>query len=274
MAFVVLALLMCRAMTNRSVIPRSLLTVALVAAACSSSIDSGFVPSNIDWLQRQAGEVSYTYTSADAGLVTTITPVVASEAAKMTAFLGLPFGRPFGLTVSPDWATFADRFRMRYQVAPQCWVIATASGAGIELLSPRAWQCGHDGTSGEHLRTVLAHELVHVLHAQQTDSGYSLGQRWIAEGLGVYASGQLDADYAGDAQRRFNEGFVPTSLERLPDESGGYGLSGDLIRYIDRGWGRAMLRSLMRAETTAAAVAMLNETEASLLARWRATHRP
>ena len=255
---------------DRPVMHRWVAATLLAAVACSTPTDPVSGPPNTAWLTRQAGTVTYTYAEADAALVTAIEPVVATEAVRMVEFLGLAFAGPYGVSVSPDRVTFDDRFRRAFFTQPPCWVIATASAAGIELLSPRAWGCGHDPSNSEHLRIVLAHELVHVLHAQQLDSGYRLTLSWYQEGLAAYASGQLDAEFRGQAQARFSQGYVPASLDSMMNDSAAYGLAGDLVRYIDRVWGRAMLRTLTRARTTTDAMAMLNESEASLIARWRA----
>lgn len=258
------------AMGYRDVVMRHSVAAALLAAvACSTPTGPEHGTPNANWLTREAGTVTYTYAEADATLVTAITPVVATEAGRMAEFLGLSFTRSYGVTVSPDRATFDYRFFRAFSSSPQCWVIATASPAGIELLSPRAWGCGHDPSSTEHLRTVLAHELTHVIHAQQPETGFPF-LRWFQEGLATYASGQLDAEYRGQAQTRFSQGFVPASLEGMMNDGAAYGLSADLVRYIDRVWGRATLRMLTQARSTAAAAAMLNESEASLIARWRA----
>jgi hypothetical protein len=258
-----------RKRVDRSVMRYWVAAVLLAAVACSKPTDPGNGTPNTDWLTRQVGGVTYTYAEADAALVTAIAPVVATEAGRMTEFLGLALARPYGVTVSPDASTFDSRFRIAFGFVPQCWVIATASAAGIELLSPRAWRCGHDPSSTEHLRRVLAHELVHVIHAQQPETGYPF-LRWFQEGLASYASGQLDAEYRGQAQARFSQGYVPTSLEAMMNDSAAYGLAADLICYIDRIWGRSALRAMTRAPNTTAAVAMINESEASLIARWRA----
>jgi hypothetical protein len=95
---------------------------------------------------------------------------------------------------------------------------------------------------------------------------------WLAEGLAVYASGQLDAEYASDARNRFTQGYVPASLDSILNESVGYGLAGDLLRYIDRTWGRPALRSLTRARTKAEAPTVLNVSEVALLERWPVIH--
>ena len=65
-------------------------------------------------------------------------------------------------------------------------------------------------------------------------------------------------------------GFVPSSLPALMNDGAGYALAGDVVRFIDATWGRATLRSLTGMSSTTMIMAALNETQANLLARWRA----
>ena len=161
-------------------------------------------------------------------------------------------------------------------VEVECWAIATAGRAGIYLLSPRVWQteaCGHSDST-EHLTGVVAHELVHVLHIQQQraqlpNETLFMTPRWIIEGLAVYASGQIEREYASQARSRFAAGFAPHTFVELYDDPAFYGLAGSLVGYIDRTYGRAMVRALITARTSADALAALGTTEEALLRSWR-----
>jgi hypothetical protein len=222
------------------------------------------------WLERNAGGVAFRYADPDTALVTSITPVVESELARVTGFLGVSPEQSFQLVVWPDRPRFTDRFRALFRETPQCWVIAFGLSSGVEMLPPRLWDCGHPASSSEFLRLLLAHELTHVVHARQPGFGYGSDMSWFLEGLAVYVSGQHNAQYSGVAQARFAQGFVPASLPALMNDGAGYALAGDVVRFIDAAWGRATLRSLTGASSTTAILATLNETEANLLARWRA----
>ena len=79
-----------------------------------------------------------------------------------------------------------------------------------------------------------------------------------------------NTEYAGVARARLAQGFVPSSLSALMNDGAGYALAGDVVRFVDATWGRATLRSLTGMSSTTMILAALNETQASLLARWRA----
>ena len=222
------------------------------------------------WLERNAGSVSIRYTDPDAALATSMTPVVESELARVTNFLGLSPQRSFPIVVWPDRQRFRDRFHGLFREVPQCWVIAFGLASGVDMLPPRLWECGHSALSAEVLGLVLAHELTHVVHQQQPGFGYGGDMSWFLEGLAVYVSGQYNTEYAGVAQARLAQGFVPSSLPALMNDGAGYALAGDVVRFIDATWGRATLRSLTGMSSTTMILAALNDTQANLLARWRA----
>jgi hypothetical protein len=252
----------------------SCLGVLLAAVSCASPTGpTAALPSasqDVAWLESNGGGVSFRYGDTDSALVASMTPIVESELVRVTDFLGVRNQRSFQLVVWPDRPRFTDRFRVLFRETPQCWVIAWGLASGIEMLPPRLWECGHPATSTEHLRLVLAHELTHVVHAQQPGFGYSGDTSWFMEGLAVYVSGQYNATYAGAARARFTQGFVPSSLPGMMNDGASYGLAGDLVRFIDASWGRSTLRSLTAASSTTMILSMLNETETNLLARWRA----
>jgi hypothetical protein len=119
---------------------------------------------------------------------------------------------------------------------------------------------------------VLAHEVVHVLHGQlgqHANINSLLTAQWFTEGLAVYVSGMLDVDYAGVLQARLDAGFAPRTLVEVWNDGANYPLSGSIVKYIDRRYGRTALRNLLSARSTTAILTTLGVGEAELLAAWR-----
>ena len=95
--------------------------------------------------------------------------------------------------------------------------------------------------------------LVHLLHGQlgqHATLGSMVNAQWFTEGLATYVSGMLDVDYAGAVQSRLDAGFAPRSLAEVWNDQANYPLSGSIVRYIDRRYGRAALRSLLTARSS------------------------
>ena len=188
---------------------------------------------------------TYRYVAADQAALDRLKVIVPASAGRVNAFLGLPYVSSIEVVVYPNRAQFVAKMREIWNlpgdVDVECWAIATAGRAGIYLLSPRVWQteaCGHSDST-EHLTGVVAHELVHVLHVQQQraqlpNETLFMTTRWIIEGLAVYASGQIEREYASQARSRFAAGFAPHTFVELYDDPAFYGLAGSLVGYIDR----------------------------------------
>jgi hypothetical protein len=68
-------------------------------------------------------------------------------------------------------------------------------------------------------------------------------------------------------------GYAPTSLESILTGEGGYAAVASIVAYIDSTYGRAKLRGLVRATSTAEALSMLSVSEDALLEGWSAFAR-
>jgi len=114
---------------------------------------------------------------------------------------------------------------------------------------------------------------VHVLHGQvgpHANLGSMVNAQWFTEGLATYISGMLDVDYAGAVQARLSAGFAPRTLAEVWNDQANYPLSASIVRYIDRRFGRAALRGLLDARSSATILTRLGIGEAELLTAWRA----
>ena len=83
-------------------------------------------------------------------------------------------------------------------------------------------------------------------------------------------SEMLDVDYAGAVQARLVAGFAPRTLAEVWNDGASYPLSGSIVRYIDRRYGRAAVRDLLTARSTSTILTRLGVGEAELLTAWRA----
>jgi hypothetical protein len=218
---------------------------------------------------------------ADSGLVPFVRDAIQNGERIATTFFNAAPLQPYSISIYPDRTSLTDRWRVAWQFPSfqaECWLIAAAWATELDLLSPRIWSrdaCGHDARNTTHIRNVLAHEVVHVLHGQvgqHGNLGTLVNAQWFTEGLAVYISGMLDYDYAGAVQSRLNSGFAPRTLAEVWNDQANYPLSGSIVRYIDRRFGRAALRDLLTARATSTILTRLGIGEAELLTAWRADY--
>ncbi|MFO7894181.1 MAG: hypothetical protein R6U63_10615 [Longimicrobiales bacterium] len=157
-----------------------------------------------------------------------------------------------------------------------CWMVGAAGERTLHLLSPDVWAeqaSEHDPTDREHVRQLVTHEAVHVLHGQVNpadDLGHLEALGWFIEGLATYASGQLESRHAARAAQAIAAGEAP---DRLADAWNGpyrYGVAGSMVAFIDDAWGRDTLRSLLTATSQREILGALGVDEAAFLERWRA----
>src|SRR5262249_1502028 len=87
---------------------------------------------------------------------------------KVERFFGQPFKKAFDVEVFPDRAAFDAYMRKRWKVPKtEAWMVAAGVADRMLILSPRVWKtqaAEHDSADAEHVRDLIAHELVHVYH--------------------------------------------------------------------------------------------------------------
>lgn len=198
---------------------------------------------------------------------------------RIEAFFGQPLPRDFDVRVFATRRALDAHWRAAWKMRDlesECWMVASGTASELAILSPDAWAkeaCEHDPADEAHLNGLLAHELTHVYHAQHNPKPDFDGLdaiAWFAEGLAVYASGQLEEGHQATAQEAIARGAAPTALAAAWTGKYRYGVAGSLVRFVDRRVGRAGLFAMLSATTDAEILARLGMSEAELLAAWRA----
>ena len=262
----------------RSWVHQILFSAIILAATAGCQESTSSAPTD-EWLTVTVGGLSIRAVRADSGLVPFVRDAVRNGESIATTFFSAAPLQSYSVSIYPDRSSLTDRWRVAWQFPSfqaECWMIAAAWATELDLLSPQAWSrdaCGHDAGNATHVRNVLAHEVVHVLHGQlgqHANISSLLTGQWFTEGLAVYISGMLDVDYAGVVQARLAAGFAPRTFAEVWNDGANYPLSGSIVRYIDRRYGRTALRDLLPARSTTAILTRLGVGEAELLTAWRA----
>jgi hypothetical protein len=178
--------------------------------------------------------------------------------------------QPYAVEVVPTHAAFEAYAKQRWGVPElPCFAVAMGTGSTLVLLEPTTWAteaCDHANDTPEDVDRVIVHELVHVFHGQQRPSDRELERAdevgWFVEGLATYASGQLTPA----REQQVRETAPPAQLADAWSGKARYAISGTIVRYIDRRYGRAMLLELLPLSKNAEILAKLGLTEAELLA--------
>ncbi len=194
---------------------------------------------------------------------------------RIEKFFGRPFPKPFIVEVFPSRADFDQYMQQRWKIPKtSSWMVASGVADTLTLLDRSVWKTQaseHDPSSDDHLRELIAHELVHVYHGQHNpipdfEGMDELG--WWVEGLAVYVSGQLEGSHRQAAREAIRAGQAPKTLAKAWSGRYRYGVSGSIARYIDQRYGREKTRELLKVVNQQQALEALHTTEAALLEDW------
>jgi hypothetical protein len=145
----------------------------------------------------------------------------------------------------------------------------------LDIISPVQWEkesCEHSYSDKTKTQQLVTHELIHVYHGQQnTSPDFSNTERidWFVEGLAGYASGQLDSSVIATIRELVVKNEIPASLDDFWKGRHRYGLSGTVVLFIDRVYGRAKLKSLLPLNKKEDILSALATSEEQLLADWK-----
>lgn len=205
----------------------------------------------------------------------TLKPHVEAGQRRIEKYFGKPFPKPFEVEVLPNRASFDEYFQRRWKAAKtEPWMVGAGVADRFVLLSPRVWKTEareHNPDDAGHLRDLVAHELVHVYHGQicpkpEFDGMDDMG--WFVEGLAVYVSGQLEHTHRTAAADAIRLGKAPAKLADAWAGKHRYGVSGSLVEFVEKRYGRETIRKLLTITSNGDALKLLDTTEAQLLHDW------
>jgi len=192
-------------------------------------------------------------------------------------FFGRPFVNPVSVSIVASRKDFDAALPAAWGIAPsQCWMVGVGVYDQLVLLSPTAWgkdACDHRPDDVDEAKSILRHELTHVMHGQYNPTHDFTGMddaAWFVEGLATYVSGQLDDKRLARAQAALNAGQGPAKLAEAWSGKEKYGFAGSMVAYLDQTYGRKKLVDLLHETNTAAIMKELGTTERKFLAGWEA----
>jgi hypothetical protein len=255
---------------------RTSITLLQLGLASCSAPSTG-VSTREPVVEEHAG-FSLEYAASDQTVAQSLLPMIERGRATAQQFFATTYASTFAVRVFPDRPALTARWRVAWNqptLQTECWMIAAGWSTELDILSPSVWRtdaCGHDATNLTHVSNVVAHELVHVLHAQR-NSGYlslSASTPWMSEGLATFVSGQWASEYASSARATVGAGLIPETFAALWASSANYALAGSVFAYVDQRYGAEMVRRLLTVRTEAELLTTLSTDAPTLLRGWRA----
>ena len=157
----------------------------------------------------------------------------------------------------------------------ECWMVASGVAKRIDIIAPKKWDeesCEHKYADKVATQKLITHELFHVYHGQlniSPDFSNTENIDWFVEGLATYASGQLNNARIAEINKNISEKNIPSSLDSFWTGKLKYGLSGSVVMYIDKQFGREKLKELLKYNKKEEILSSLGMHETQLLNDWK-----
>jgi hypothetical protein len=238
----------------------------------------GGVNDSIEWKELARDKYTFHYTVADQNIIKKIDNYVQSGLAHIVDYFHHSFTNKFDVYIFPNRTLMDKQWQQEWgdsSFQSQCWMIASGVAHRLDMLSPNGWAkeaCDHNGNDSTEIRQVIWHELVHVFHGQYNpDHTFNYIEKldWLVEGLATYVSGQLDEKRLQRVKQLIKENKTPATLDNFWKGQERYGLSGSMVNYIDKTFGRAKLFALLKFTNKKDALKFLGLSEEQLIKNWK-----
>lgn len=244
----------------------------ILIIACS------FLLRPVEWLQKEKDGFTLYYQSPDSQKIEEYNAFVKTGMKEVKAFFSAPFKNRFSVYIHPHRKSLDSTWQHDWKLpdfTSECWMIASGVAHRLDMIAPVKWDteaCEHRYENKTAVQGVITHELVHVYHAQQNrskDFGETENLDWFVEGLATYASGQLTDAKFSEVRQAVRENQVPASLNDFWKGKMRYQLSGSVLLFIDKTFGRGKITSLLACTRKAEVLSALKLTEEEFLSAWK-----
>lgn len=231
-----------------------------------------------DWITEKHPAYNLFYTQNDRENKKDYVKLFDAGLHSVKDFFNSPYNKRFDIYIHPHRHSLDSSWQKDWNMPgfkSECWMVASGVAARLDIISPVQWAkeaCEHVYSATSKSQQLITHELVHVFHGQRNaspDFSNTEGIDWFVEGLATYASGQFDSLRISEVKKAISENKVPDQLDNFWTGRLRYGLSGSVVMFIDRKYGRATLISLLPLTKKSGILSALKTTEPELLTEWR-----
>jgi hypothetical protein len=230
------------------------------------------------WRSKKSKAYTVYYTVADKPSIKKYQSLLSQGIRDVQQFFDADFQKKFDVYVHPGRASLDSTWAKDWSspgFKSECWMVASGVASRMDLLSPVTWDtqaCEHRYSDKQHTQQLITHELFHVFHGQLNASGDFNNTEnidWFVEGLATYASGQCDAARLTEVRNAIVNNSIPATLDKFWTGKLKYALSGSVVMYIDKKYGRSILKKLLPYNKKQQVLEALSITEEVLLKEWR-----
>lgn len=248
----------------------------------ASILGSWFESPFFEWQSRERKAYILYFQTGEEKFLDLDDHLLAAGIKEIEGFFGEPFLQKFKVFIHPSRNSLDSTWSMDWKspgFKSECWMVASGIATRIDLIAPHSW----DSTSCEHkfqdsiaTQQLITHELVHVYHGQRNPSGdFSETDHldWLVEGMATWASGQLNNERIREVKENILKGNTPPSLDLFWTGKAKYGLSGSMLMYIDKKWGRSKIKEILKYQSLRQVLESLAVSESQLIEGWSSFFR-
>ena len=233
---------------------------------------------NDPWTKEKRTGYTLVYTQADKTEKDVYAAMVDNGIKAVQGFFGAKYKSPFEVWIYPNRQAIDMQWQKDWNMPDfksECWMVASGVATKLDIIAPKAWDkesCEHRYADKAKVQQLITHELVHVFHGQHNSSpDFSdvTGIDWLVEGLATYAAGQMDETRLAELHKAIGDNQTPGTLDKFWTGKYKYGLSGSVVWFIDKRFGRAKLKQLLTFNHIDQVMQALNTTESDLLRDWK-----
>jgi hypothetical protein len=230
------------------------------------------------WLTQQHSRYALIYTTNDSEYLNEYNLLVENGISSVATFFNSSFEKEFNIYIHPGRHSLDSTWQKDWNMPDfksECWMVASGVATRMDVISPGRWAmeaCEHIYTETHKTQQLITHELVHVYHGQKNaspDFSNVEGIDWFVEGLATYVSGQFDSVRISEVKRAIGDNKIPDNLDSFWTGNMRYGLSGSVVMYIDKKYGREKLKELLPLSKKSEVLGTLQITEKEILDDWK-----
>lgn len=230
------------------------------------------------WISEKLVGYTVFYTSVDRNNIKEYVVYFENGKKSVTDFFQSSFNDDFDIYIHPNRSSLDSSWQKDWNMPgfkSQCWMVASGIANKLDIISPKMWDseaCEHIYSNTIKTQQLITHELVHVFHGQQNkspDFSDVTGIDWFVEGLATYASGQCDSIRIAEVKNAILENKIPQNLNEFWLGDLRYGLSGTVVMYLDKKFGREKLMGLLKYNNIKEVLNSLETTESEIVNEWR-----
>lgn len=229
------------------------------------------------WITKDEKSFSIQFKKVDEANIGAYQKFIDNGIIQIESFFGSKPKSKFTIVVHPNRQSLDSTWQSDWKMPDfksECWMVASGVANKLDMISPIRWKteaCEHNYNDEAKTQQLITHELVHVFHGQQNkspDFSEAEGIDWFVEGLATYSSGQCDDRRMAEVKKLAAENFN-LGLDKFWTGKNRYAISGSMVMYIDKHYGRTTLLTLLTFNKKSEILGALHVDEATLITAWK-----